>query len=416
MLLHKSNYQQEKKHLDNKGFSLIELLISIAILAIMLAPLLNNFVTAAKVSVKAKKIQNETFLAQNILEEVKAQSIYDIANEYNFPGDFGILDNVSELKWKNGISIADGYEAVVEAQKSSIRTSTPDGLGGNTIQYELVVRKNVPYFFAKKNIVYGDKEYDALITIDSTKYIETDPTNELGDKIGYNTVKLPMISEINTSKNILAVQSYETELAIATLYGKHIAYCAEQIAFHSEDVPPFSITQYNVDDIENSLHKNMNINITKKMNETEVKVTFVYTCLPLISGCDSETYSVVNKKILSPMDSIYIFYNPSYSDSVTINKDPSVSDAIDIYLVKQDIVIGSVIPVPEKIEGTIPTGINLYSNTIFSNTDASVKSKELVQKDVAKNRIFDIKVQLYNAGMNFNADQLCVEFNSTKEE
>jgi len=357
VLLHKSNHQPEEKHFNNKGFSLIELLISLAILAIVIAPLLNNFVTAAKVSAKARKIQNETVLAQNILEEIKAQSIDETKKTYNDPVPFVITSN--------------------------------------------------KYFLAKKNIVYCNKTYDALITMDSTKYIGTDPS---GVKIGYNTIELPFISQINTSKNVLAVQSYERILAVENLYGKHLAYCAEQEAFSG-----VSITRSTEADILASLKKEIKINITKKVNETEVKVTFEYSSS--IAGCDTEPpeppYTVVNKKIIAPMGSVYIFYYPDYSDSISISKDPSVSDVIDVYLVKQ--AIGS--SNSEKIDGSIPVGINLYSNTKFKDFfDGSIESKDLVKKEDAKNRIFDIKVQLYNAEKNFSADQLCVEFISTKEE
>ena len=60
---------------NNKGFSLVELIISIAILALVSGPLLNNFVTAIRVNVKARRVQSETNIVQSIAEDIKFKSI-----------------------------------------------------------------------------------------------------------------------------------------------------------------------------------------------------------------------------------------------------------------------------------------------------------------------------------------------------
>ena len=75
---------------NNKGFSLVELLVAIAILAIIVLPLLHSFVTATKTNTKAKKSMEANTVAQNVMEEIKATSfsklfnslIYDVSYEY----------------------------------------------------------------------------------------------------------------------------------------------------------------------------------------------------------------------------------------------------------------------------------------------------------------------------------------------
>jgi prepilin-type N-terminal cleavage/methylation domain-containing protein len=64
-----------RKRLGNKGFSLVEVLIGVTILAIIAVPLAHAFITSAKTSVKAQNIRSETIAAQNILETYEATDI-----------------------------------------------------------------------------------------------------------------------------------------------------------------------------------------------------------------------------------------------------------------------------------------------------------------------------------------------------
>ena len=68
--------------LNNKGFSLIELLIAIVILSIIVVPLLHSFVTAAKTNSKARNTMHATAVAENVLEEFEAYSIEEMAQTY----------------------------------------------------------------------------------------------------------------------------------------------------------------------------------------------------------------------------------------------------------------------------------------------------------------------------------------------
>lgn len=59
----------------NQGFSLVEVVIAIAILAIVALPLFSAFAQSAKTNAKARKIMNATNLAQNIVEDIKADGV-----------------------------------------------------------------------------------------------------------------------------------------------------------------------------------------------------------------------------------------------------------------------------------------------------------------------------------------------------
>ena len=56
---------------DQRGFTLVELILTIAILAIVTIPILSYFTDAAKHNARSRQKQNASVLAQDVLEEFK---------------------------------------------------------------------------------------------------------------------------------------------------------------------------------------------------------------------------------------------------------------------------------------------------------------------------------------------------------
>ncbi|MFU0826398.1 MAG: hypothetical protein ACFWTJ_02515 [Lachnoclostridium sp.] len=209
-----------------------------------------------------------------------------------------------------------------------------------------------------------------------------------------------------------AKESYETELAVTSLYQNHILYCGKKREEHKED-PGFSITEYKIEDVRKNLQKQMQISLTKDGDAIYADVVFLYSCSSYnitIPGAGTQSYTLADRQFLKPEGSVYVFYNPSYSDCLLIHKDSLITRDVDIFVARQE-PDSEMISLPEKIEGIIPDGIHLYSNVNFSFI-----SKPFVKKDTAKNRIFDVRVQLYEAGYNFAPEKLCGEYFATKEE
>lgn len=59
---------------NNKGFTLIELIVTVIILALITAPFLSSFVSASKTNAKSKRIQEANELSQHIIEQFKGSS------------------------------------------------------------------------------------------------------------------------------------------------------------------------------------------------------------------------------------------------------------------------------------------------------------------------------------------------------
>ena len=66
---------QKRKSLNNKGFSLVEVLVCIALLAVISVPIFAGIRTSAKLNFNAHNTQMLTSYAQEELEIVKALSV-----------------------------------------------------------------------------------------------------------------------------------------------------------------------------------------------------------------------------------------------------------------------------------------------------------------------------------------------------
>ena len=73
-----------RKELNNKGFSLVELLIATIILGIVVAPLLHSFVTAASTTARSRQMGDATLLGENVAELVETTAMTKTALEALF--------------------------------------------------------------------------------------------------------------------------------------------------------------------------------------------------------------------------------------------------------------------------------------------------------------------------------------------
>lgn len=67
---------------NNKGFTLLELIVTVVILALITAPFLSSFASASKTNVKSKRIQEANELSQRIIEQFKGSSVDKMVNDY----------------------------------------------------------------------------------------------------------------------------------------------------------------------------------------------------------------------------------------------------------------------------------------------------------------------------------------------
>ena len=144
-----------KKACKNRGFSLIEIIVAIAILAIIVLPLLNAFVTSSKLNEKSRKQFQATEAAKNIMEKLKGYNIVEIAKGLASPTttgfNLGSID-IGELTFFSG-----KYYPVSPLDKS-VKVNS---LG----KYDFCPRADGQYSYFIKNIDTGRYSVNALVTL-----------------------------------------------------------------------------------------------------------------------------------------------------------------------------------------------------------------------------------------------------------
>ena len=169
---------------DNSGLSIVEVLVAVAILAIVFVPLLKTFTQASTINSKAQKLQNVTSLAEGVMEDVKGKSIQEL------------------------------HDLAVDDSRVSFSPLDEDGTltKGN-------LKKVPPYVVTYENVTATQGiKYDAVVTISTDNYKNTarsterkdnkkDGNEDIGDVSDANIRELPQINKVDSNRN--AVLSWE---------------------------------------------------------------------------------------------------------------------------------------------------------------------------------------------------------------
>lgn len=134
--------------LNNKGFSLVEVIIAIVIISIVCGAVLSCLVSSTKYAVKAKENQYVTGAAQSILEGVKASTLESLTKQFNDP------DHANFKVLKQIINTADSTRFGNFPYSSY--AMTPRAVGATP---------DVPYEFFIYGVDYQNHLYDSKITI-----------------------------------------------------------------------------------------------------------------------------------------------------------------------------------------------------------------------------------------------------------
>ncbi len=227
-----------KKRIDDRGMTLVELLIAIVILAIIVVPLLHTFISSANANQRARRLLRVTTAAQDIMEGLKADSIEELAYQFNYPAGNEVngLDSfhlVNTSLINRGGAMEDGiYEVRAQINASDRAVSSfvktagnegkfkdPDPLqadqapsvvsedGGATYSY--LQKNDGKYYFVLQNMNIentGSPNFivDALIEVDATPYRAPDVFS--ATKATHNTNEIVDISGMNSQRDAFYVQ------------------------------------------------------------------------------------------------------------------------------------------------------------------------------------------------------------------
>lgn len=337
---------------NNKGFTLVELLTAIVILAIVVVPLLNAFAVSARTNAKAKESMNATSIAQNIMENLKVTSIEELAYQFNYPDKgFGLLDLSAD--YANNENPREMYLQTELDGSTTLADIDPNGAnaafasvsstdGGNT--YEFVGQSDGIYRYAIDNVPMGKSKYDVLINVDASAY-RAGTVNQA--TVTPNNEEIVNISDFDVYKDAFYIESSEDNEAAAVEYFE-AAYNEYLIAHPGATSETIDFGKFISRTISVKIEKN-GIILGSEIPRTKVTVSYIYkfnktgyfdTIAKQYMPEPSIIYDNTDSK--QKLNRIFLFYKPLYSSSSTLGiSDDIVIDnsnnfQVDVYVAKQE--------------------------------------------------------------------------------
>jgi prepilin-type N-terminal cleavage/methylation domain-containing protein len=354
---------------NNKGLTLVELIVAVAILAIIVLPLLKAFVISTDTNAKAKEKLRTTELAQNIMEGLEAISLSQVEDQFCNPG----TDNCD-------FTLLTGQKQMTVCR---METDT-DGI----------------YSFAMKDLNASGKKYDARITVSTNRDMAENGTENNADDV-------VNISRIDAGHDALSVPSKTTNDIMASIV-------TQDPDIEQSDISrTITVLIETVSGISDPYQRvTVSYQFTWKKNGTD----YVFP-----NGASSNLYSDVIFENAGAaertLSNVYLFFYPWYtstqgnlSDTIIIS---NTSDQdVTVYLVKQESDAVSLEPlelgyrVTVNVQEPADTGVRTNLDTNLA-TGASVEQAIWSPNDVAadalsakeaQDRLYDVTVSIYPSG------------------
>ncbi len=151
------------------GFSLVELLIAVTILAIIVIPLLHLFVTSTRVNVKSRQMLRATTVAQDIMEGLKAYTLDEVRTQFNGQDENGNFVPVAGWHYpEEGFYVLNSELIKGDVcELTALETPRDPATGEPTDPDD---EDNEIYYFGIRDLKMQGGEYDALIKLDASTY------------------------------------------------------------------------------------------------------------------------------------------------------------------------------------------------------------------------------------------------------
>ena len=289
---------------DNSGLSIVEVLVAVAILAIVFVPLLKTFTQASTINARAQKLQNVTSLAEGVMEDVKGKSIqelHDLAVE-RADVSFLPLDKDGTLK-KGNLNNVPPYTVTYE------NVTATQG-----ITYDAVV-------------TISTDNYKSTVRSDARKANKLSHNDDIGDVSDANIRELPQINKVDSNRN--AVLSWE----LNKYDNKALENLAAENSVTGSDIATLK------DSYKNTAEKYINIEINEDSETSSTKVSCEVEYKTGKNASDkSLKYLVYTGYFVEPLASepagpnIYLFYTLSENvkDGASNIADPIKKENIKI--------------------------------------------------------------------------------------
>ena len=141
----------KERKLNNAGLTLVELLIAMFILAIVVTPILKNFVSSARVNNKSRHTMNATELCETLMEEFESRKVSEMVDV--LVNDYGYGAPVVDPAHENIYSVT-GVETLLSGTEYKV-TITLNGYNTyDTLNNQMVY--DIQNFAGGTNAIYVD--------------------------------------------------------------------------------------------------------------------------------------------------------------------------------------------------------------------------------------------------------------------
>lgn len=227
------------KNGNNKGFSLIEIVIGIGMLAVIIVPILHAFITSAQLNRDSRKVMIETEVAQTIMEGFAGKTFLEVkasvgalgTNPDVVSGDRALstIDN----NWFNTTGTYVDYTGSLATQLSAVSCNAVTWQGATMNTIDLVSDNSV---MASMNQVFADdlaQQFNAVAGSNGTEcriFTSCSPGSGAALFIGYGNIHyegycfdavvsfLPMAKTANakyyTYRILLTLYEYKPEMGV----------------------------------------------------------------------------------------------------------------------------------------------------------------------------------------------------------
>jgi len=303
-----------RTHRNNKGFTLVELMLAMTILAIIVVPLLRAFVMGSLTNSKASKIQRATNCAQNLIENLKGTTVSDLAlSVYGYTAD----ENGREVSAFPLSSFGSYVPFEAEIGAAGLYTETNDpcveaaSLGGKFLS---PTSAEEVLCFVFPNIEQNGRNYDAVLKLTPGKTSEGVDVSEMS---GRNCI-------------YLAQPDNQADEAAANFMTANQAYASRSVTLDKNQFAE-------------RMSRSITLDITTTGSGVMVSMKAVYDCGAGYTASDRRRYTVSESSLHDSaegdLSSIYLFYYPLYAngyarDSIVINNRENID--VNVYLVAME--------------------------------------------------------------------------------
>ncbi|MBH1939786.1 prepilin-type N-terminal cleavage/methylation domain-containing protein [Mobilitalea sibirica] len=422
--MEKSRIHKKPLKMNNKGFSLVELLISIVVLVIIMVPLMNNFFRSMIMNKKAEAYQVQSNLAASIMEGLKDLTMDETIAQFN--GGFSMLTEIP-----GSLSIGEAVQL--------------EEVPGGYNKSDIPLYEQSTYYFAIHDIKVGGTAYDAFIKMNPQTYKNAaDTMNNFSmpdvinlDEKANGFLFSTGVSETDTvDANALAAfvalgRDYAYKLWKETVYQAYLdaklLWDEEREIAEMEGSPlptPLPIPSFDINDptyedycketiIKTYITKTMKISVSDDVIDYQIN----YQCEWPISTTGLDTvinYPICTKSYAeTSLQNIYLFYTPSdfqASKEDVIELGNPGGDSLHFFVARQNVMaipLGKGIKINQLADDAVEVYIdneqfsdpitgNLLAESVIAGTPMGMGDiTPDMMKSEKKDRIYDVTISIY---------------------